>query len=131
LICKGLTMLGAPMPMDNTERELLDSIKGTLDTQPTEYPDISNDLYALLIGIDQRKIMSFIDDAYEDLREELEKHGFSEYSRGVYFGPLNTVNTVVVAQDLKDKLWWFHSDSVISFYMIRIEEISDLSRVLS
>ena len=63
--------------------------------------------------------------AYADIAETLEKHGFKRQQGSVYFGGGNAVSCVLAAQDLAKTYPWF-SKSVEDIRMLRIEDDNDL-----
>jgi virulence-associated protein VapD len=65
--------------------------------------------------------------AYDDIRRVLERHGFSRQQGIVYFGDesVDPVKCVLAVQDLSRQLPWFRG-SVANIRMLRIEENNDL-----
>lgn len=65
--------------------------------------------------------------AYAEIREVLQRHGFNWQQGSVYFGgpQINAVTAVLAVQDLADQLPWFRA-SVRDIRMLRIEELNDL-----
>ena len=65
--------------------------------------------------------------AYADIKNTLEKYGFSRQQGSVYFGNENVdaVKTVLVARKLASKYSWF-VPSVRYIRMLRIEDDNDL-----
>lgn len=65
--------------------------------------------------------------AYQDIRRVLERHGFIWQQGSVYFGgtEINAVTCVLAAMELSRTLPWF-SISVRDIRMLRIEELNDL-----
>ncbi len=65
--------------------------------------------------------------AYQDIRRVLERHGFNWQQGSVYFGgpEINAVTCVLAAMDLSRSLPWF-SVSIRDIRMLRIEELNDL-----
>jgi virulence-associated protein VapD len=65
--------------------------------------------------------------AYQDIRRVLERHGFLWQQGSVYFGSteINAVTCVLAAMDLSRSLPWF-AVSVRDIRMLRIEELNDL-----
>ena len=65
--------------------------------------------------------------AYADIKNTLEKYGFSRQQGSVYFGNENVdaVKTVLAARKLAEKYSWF-APSVRDIRMLRIEDDNDL-----
>ena len=65
--------------------------------------------------------------AYTDIKNVLEKYGFSRQRGSVYFGDekVDAVRTVVAARKLATKYEWF-KPSVRDIRMLRIEDDNDL-----
>jgi virulence-associated protein VapD len=65
--------------------------------------------------------------AYNEIKVVLEKHGFTRQQGSVYFGDskVNAVTCVMAAIDLTTTLPWF-AVSVRDIRMLRIEEQNDL-----
>jgi virulence-associated protein VapD len=65
--------------------------------------------------------------AYEEIRRVLKRHGFNWQQGSVYFGGenINAVTCVLAAIDLSKQLPWF-SLCVRDIRMLRIEELNDL-----
>ena len=65
--------------------------------------------------------------AYTDIKNTLEKYGFSRQQGSVYFGDdkVDAVRTVMAARKLSTKYVWF-APSVRDIRMLRIEDDNDL-----
>lgn len=65
--------------------------------------------------------------AYNDIKNTLEKYGFSRQQGSVYFGDdkVDAVRTVMAARKLSTKYVWF-APSVRDIRMLRIEDDNDL-----
>lgn len=66
--------------------------------------------------------------AYNDVRQALEKHGFSWQQGSVYFGDetVDAVTCVLAVQDVAQQFNWF-AGAVKDIRMLRIEDNNDLS----
>ena len=66
--------------------------------------------------------------AYNDVRQALEKHGFSRQQGSVYFGDetVDAVTCVLAVQDVAQQFNWF-APAVKDIRMLRIEDNNDLS----
>lgn len=69
--------------------------------------------------------------AYNDIKRVLERHGFSRQQGSVCFGDekVDPVTCVLAVQDLSRQLPWFRG-SVADIRMLRIEENNDLGPAL-
>ncbi len=69
-----------------------------------------------------------INEAPEEIRRVLSRHGFTRQQGSVYFGgsQVNAVTCVLAAMDLSKSLPWF-AISVRDIRMLRIEEQNDLA----
>ena len=94
-------------------------------------------MYAITFDLDTAKLEETYgkpswQNAYSDIKQFLEKEGFSWQQGSVYFGDLDKVNAVtcVMATAKMATLWPWFKASVRDIQMLRIEENSDLSPVL-
>lgn len=88
--------------------------------------------YAIAFDLDTDTLSKTYNDnnftnAYTDIKNVLEKYGFSRQQGSVYFGDekVDAVRTVVAARKLATKYEWF-KPSVRDIRMLRIEDDNDL-----
>jgi len=88
-------------------------------------------LYAIAFDMDIDSLRIHYGDpynnAYAEIREVLQGHGFNWQQGSVYFGGenINAVTCVLAAIDLATQLPWFAA-SVRDIRMLRIDELNDL-----
>ena len=89
-------------------------------------------MYAIAFDLDINNLKIAYGDsynnAYGEIRNCLEGHGFTNQQGSVYFGDpkrINAVTCVLAAVDLTRRLPWFAA-SVRDIRMLRIEELNDL-----
>jgi len=88
-------------------------------------------MYAIAFDMDieslRREYGDPYNNAYAEVRQVLQEHGFKWQQGSVYFGgdEINAVTCVLAAQDLARRLSWF-ATSVRDIRMLRIEELNDL-----
>jgi virulence-associated protein VapD len=88
-------------------------------------------MYAIAFDMDIESLREQYGDpynnAYQETRKVLSKHGFTWQQGSAYFGDerINAVTCVLAAQDLARSLPWFAA-SVRDIRMLRIEELNDL-----
>jgi virulence-associated protein VapD len=101
---------------------------------PDEFDAITSDkerVYAIAFEMDIDSLKNNYGDpynnAYNEIRRVLQRHGFSWQQGSVYFGgpKINAVTCVLAAMDLARSLPWFAA-SVRDIRMLRIEELNDL-----
>ena len=95
-------------------------------------------MYAITFDLDTAKLQETYgkpswQNAYTDIKQFLEKEGFTWQQGSVYFGDKDKVNAVtcVVATSKMSAQWPWFSASVRDIQMLRIEENSDLSPALN
>jgi virulence-associated protein VapD len=92
-------------------------------------------VYALAFDMDIDALRANYGDpynnAYQEIRRVLQRHGFTWQQGSVYFGgdTVTAVTCVLAAQDLARSLSWFAA-SVRDIRMLRIEELNDLMPVV-
>jgi virulence-associated protein VapD len=88
-------------------------------------------VYAISFDMDVESLRLHYGDpynnAYGEIRQVLQRHGFRWQQGSVYFGgeEIDAVKCVLAAQDLSASLPWFAA-SVRDIRMLRIEEFNDL-----
>jgi virulence-associated protein VapD len=88
-------------------------------------------MYAIVFDMDIDLLREHYGDpynnAYLEIRNILEEHGFLWQQGSAYFGgeKINAVTCVMAAADLSRRLPWFAA-SVRDIRMLRIEELNDL-----
>ncbi len=88
-------------------------------------------MYAIAFDLDTEMLKKAYpgehwNNAYTDIRNELERSGFEWRQGSLYFGKgLNAVQTMLVAQQLTRTFPWF-DECVRDIRMLRIEEDNDL-----
>ena len=101
------------------------------DPWPVQLPKPGGRLYAIAFDMDIESLREQYGDpynnAYQEIRKILLKHGFTWQQGSVCFGDerINAVTCVLAAQDLARSLPWF-AGSVRDVRMLRIEEMNDL-----
>jgi len=101
------------------------------DTWPVQLPKSGARMYAIAFDMDIEALREHYGDpynnAYQEIRKVLQRHGFTWQQGSVYFGDerINAVTCVLAAQDLARSLTWFAA-SVRDIRMMRIEELNDL-----
>ena len=92
-------------------------------------------MYAISFDLDTNSLKELYpnswQNAYGDIRKELEKFGFNWQQGSVYFADadnkkVNAVQCVLAAQHLSKTFPWFKG-SFRDIRMLRIEELNDLS----
>jgi virulence-associated protein VapD len=93
-------------------------------------------VYAICFDLDTELLKqhyhnSSYTNAYGDIADVLQKHGFGRQQGSVYFGDDNTtpVTCVLAVQDVQKTHHWFRL-VVSDIRMLRIEENNDLSEAL-
>ncbi|MCI5046868.1 MAG: hypothetical protein MRY59_05160 [Aquisalinus sp.] len=93
-------------------------------------------MYAISFDLDTKQLEKLYQNeswqnAYNDIRRELEAKGFDHQQGSVYFGneTVDAVKCVLAVQDMKNKFAWFAA-SVNDIRMLRIEENNDLGPAL-
>jgi virulence-associated protein VapD len=90
-------------------------------------------MYAIAFDLDTERLQQLYhtpswQNAYEDIRRVLVKHGFERQQGSVYFGDadkVDAVRCVIAVQDLTRSYRWFAA-LVSDIRMLRIEENNDL-----
>jgi virulence-associated protein VapD len=107
-------------------------IDGITNTFPANFGSKEKTVvYAIAFDMDIEALRTHYGDpynnAYLEIRNILESHGFAWQQGSTYFGGerINAVTCVLAAIDLSQKLPWF-ARSVRDIRMLRIEELNDL-----
>ena len=101
------------------------------DSWPVQLPKAGARMYAIAFDMDIEALREHYGDpnnnAYQEIRKVLQRHGFTWQQGSVYFGDerINAVTCVLAAQDLARSLTW-SAASVRDIRMMRIEELNDL-----
>jgi virulence-associated protein VapD len=113
-------------------------ITGGRGTSPAnlQNTDYADRMYAIAFDLRQELLEKEYpganrNNAYAEVRRELEKRGFGWQQGSVYFGneTVNAVTTVTAVQEVAKELPWF-AKVVRDIRMLRIEENNDLSVAL-
>ncbi|MBX9628160.1 MAG: virulence factor [Gemmataceae bacterium] len=92
-------------------------------------------MYAITFDMDIDQLRVHYGDpynnAYQEIRRVLQRHGFTWQQGSVYFGgaEVTSVACVLAAQDLSRSLPWFAA-AVRDIRMLKIEEFNDLLAVV-
>lgn len=101
------------------------------DPWPAQLPRPGGRMYAIAFDMDIESLRLHYGDpynnAYQEIRKVLQRHGFTWQQGSVYFGDerINAVTCTLAAIDLPRCLPWFAA-SVRDIRMLRIEELNDL-----
>ena len=95
------------------------------------------DMYAIVFDLDTTQLQTLYtngswNNAYNDIKNVLDRYGFERQQGSVYFGKtpdINAVTCVLAAQDLSKTYPWFKA-SVRDIRLLKIEDFNDLKPAL-